>query len=337
MKDLRLIATDLDGTLIHRKTPHRLYRALHDTIRELKQDEPTAKWAICSGRRMSSFRRRWAEMLHMGLRPDFLVMGSAYIYAYTMWDFYVPLVQYNFRLWRIVRTHRRFIERALREWDAAIRTRYPEAQTSRLQDDYYRVAFPDSDVREQIVAFLKEKTLPFRDLVLKDYPNEAEILTVPFTKGLALSQLTRYLKIDPDQVLVIGDGYNDICMMEPATAEMTGCPANADPAVVQRVHDTKGHIAREPGLAGVLQIIDAYRNDTVSSELPEEWNAEKASHRRHSGAHRRSRRRHWRRLRDWALFLLAAAASIVALAHVGILPRYLARPLDWLVRLIAGL
>ena len=73
------------------------------------------------------------------------------------------------------------------------------------------------------------------------------------------------------QILVVGDGHNDISMIETTPPCHTACPSNAVVEVVEAVHRTHGHIASERNLNGVMEVIAAYESGRVNEKLPEGW------------------------------------------------------------------
>jgi hypothetical protein len=95
-----------------------------------------------------------------------------------------------------------------------------------------------------------------------------EMQVAAFDKGLALAELVRHLGVSSRDVLAIGDGDNDICMMEESVAGMTGCPANSGWSVMQAVQGRHGHISKLLSLAGVVDIIQAYQGGGVCNDIP---------------------------------------------------------------------
>jgi hypothetical protein len=116
--------------------------------------------------------------------------------------------------------------------------------------------------------------------------------------------------VPAQQVLAIGDGHNDISMLDPEVAAMIGCPLNAAPEIVQTVNRLGGHIAQAHTLNGVLDVIQAYQTDSVRSEIPVSWRKPGSSANPFptGKTHRHHRRR--RRLR---LYLFVGAILLTAL------------------------
>jgi len=80
-------------------------------------------------------------------------------------------------------------------------------------------------------------------------------------KGEVMKELLRRLRVKPENVIVAGDGTNDLHMFEPRYAKWMVCPANAAPAVKEKVRSFGGIVSRKKyswGVAdGVRKILSA--------------------------------------------------------------------------------
>lgn len=72
-------------------------------------------------------------------------------------------------------------------------------------------------------------------------------------KGEAVIKMRRLLGLDPESVLVAGDGVNDLHMFEPEVARWCVCPDNADPVVKAAVRKMGGVIASQKFSWGVVE------------------------------------------------------------------------------------
>jgi hypothetical protein len=118
---------------------------------------------------------------------------------------------------------------------------------------------------------VRAEVKPHKYLQVFQWAGEVCVRVVPFTKGLAVTELARHLGIRNDQILVVGDGHNDISMMELDPPCYTACPANAASEVVATVHRTHGHIASERSLSGVMEVLTAYEQGQINDKLPADW------------------------------------------------------------------
>ena len=78
MAEIRLIASDLDGTIIGKPEDFHLYSDFRDELEELRRRYGTI-WVACTGRGRRGFDRFVNPMAGLGLRPDYAIIDHAYI------------------------------------------------------------------------------------------------------------------------------------------------------------------------------------------------------------------------------------------------------------------
>jgi len=83
-----------------------------------------------------------------------------------------------------------------------------------------------------------------------------------YNKGSSLSELSRFLSIQPEHTLAIGDYHNDIAMLTGEVAAMVACPSNAHDIVKQTVKKIGGHVSLHPSSRGTAEAIGMYRKKT---------------------------------------------------------------------------
>jgi hydroxymethylpyrimidine pyrophosphatase-like HAD family hydrolase len=84
------------------------------------------------------------------------------------------------------------------------------------------------------------------------------ILHASFSKAKVLKKCADLLSIPSERVIAIGDGINDITMLNGAVAKFVGCPANASPEVIQAVRNAGGIVSGANEAAGALDIIRSF-------------------------------------------------------------------------------
>ena len=209
-------------------------------------------------------------MQAMGVVPDVVIVRHAYIYTYSRLGFR-PHIIWNIRILLLSYLDRFSSRHAIAEWHRLIRRVSHGVKTLKRKKDRLWLRFTTEDAANYAAQELKERASRHRHFQVFLYKKEVDVRSVPFTKGMAVGELARHLKLSRDQVLCIGNGHNDISSLDGEVARHTGCPANADAEVMAVVHKTGGHIAGERSLRGVIEILDAYRDDKVNSELPVWW------------------------------------------------------------------
>lgn len=76
-----------------------------------------------------------------------------------------------------------------------------------------------------------------------------------YHKGSALREVARSFGIDLAHTLAMGDGHNDLEMLDPSVAGWLACPANAIPEVRAQVVAHGGYAARQPYSRGALEAL----------------------------------------------------------------------------------
>lgn len=269
MAELRLIAVDLDGTLLGTSNEFFLYPVFQQKMDVLKQ-ENNLIWAVCTGRTLSSFKETFAPMSILGITPDFVIVNHAYIYERSKTGFW-PHMLWNFRTFCILWSSQINTREILRDWQDSLRHMSPDAKTLYFRNDRLVIRFGSEESAIVATNLLQKELKGLPHLQAFRYRDEVDVRPIPFTKGLAVTQLARHLQIAPGNILTIGNGHNDTSMFVPHVARYWGCPANSEPEVIEHVHSVGGHISRERSLAGVLDIIDAVCRDDIHSELPPAW------------------------------------------------------------------
>lgn len=269
MAVIRMLATDLDGTLIGSANEFPLYNDFRVRIHELKRSNDTI-WVACTGRSLPSFREFFSPMRMLGVMPDFVIVNHAYIYSIRKFG-YMPHLFWNLRIRYLIWVSHLYVREAIDEWHDMVTSVTMGVSTIRRRKDRLCLRFDSDDAATTAADLLREKVKPYKHLRVFKYAREIDVRSVPFTKGLALSELAHHLKISASEILSIGNGHNDISMMDRNVAQQVGCPANSEDEVLETVHKAGGHISQKNSLGGVLDILDAYLNGAVCSELPRDW------------------------------------------------------------------
>jgi len=317
MPEIRLIATDLDGTLIGSINEFPLYNDYRDRIEEMRREHGLI-WAACTGRTLASFGGFFAPMRTMGLVPDFVIANHAYIYSFSPLG-YMPHILWNLRIRYRTWYESQLVRNAIDDWYDTISSVSVGVTTIRRRKNRLSLRFDSPESADVAANMLEEKAGPYKHLKVFRYSKEVDVRSVPFTKGLAVSELARHLEIGREEILTIGNGHNDISMLDGTVAGMMGCPANSEPEVMETVHKVGGHIAEKRALGGVLEIIEAWRSGKVKSGLPEDWQPPSM---RHNPQPKRSA--HGRRRKRRVLSLMGMAgigyAILLVFASVDLIP-----------------
>jgi HAD superfamily hydrolase (TIGR01484 family) len=335
MTAIRLIATDLDGTLVGPTDEHASYAPLREALNKLKDQHGTV-WSVSTGRSIRSFRDVFQPMVSAGLQPDFVIVKHAYIYGLSRFG-YAPHFWWNLQTRHLVWRNRLRSRRALKHCHKIIASRFRHVRTTRREPDRISLHFRDPESTGSAADLLRASAESPEHMQVFEYLLDLDMQLIPFTKGLALVELAKQLNIPHENVLAIGDGHNDLSMLVPEVAGMTGCPANAKAEVMELVHNHAGHISSLPILGGTIDSIAAHASGAACSDLPSNWEELAAVK---NGTPRRSRHRHHSsgpNLHDLLILLAVLAALLIVLAHFGVLGTHLSRWITWPFRKMISL
>ena len=269
LKQVRMFVTDADGTLMGHRPEFGQYRAFRAKINEMRNTHG-AVWVVCTGRSLRGYKRIFRPMNMFGIKPDYVIACHAYIYECKRWGF-MPHWLWNLRGLRLQWKDALALRRAMPRLKQAVLRSNPFAKVSRSSRDRLSFQFEDEGAANYAADILRTEAKPYRYFQVFQAPGELEVRVIPFTKGLAVSELAMHLQVVNHQILVVGDGHNDISMMEMTPPCFTACPSNAASEVVEAVHRTHGHIASERSLGGVMEVLEAYESGTVNDALPSGW------------------------------------------------------------------
>lgn len=334
MPPIKLIVTDLDGTLMGSRDEYEVYTPFRLKMQDLKARHGTI-WAVNTGRGIGNFKRVFQPMRSLGILPDFVIVSHAYAYGIRNW-YFKPHYLWNLQILFFILKNRAFSRRMIKQCHKTIKDRFRRVRTLHMNSESMRLGFRDSATMESASYLLRIMSESYRNLMVFEHVTDILVRSVPFTKGLAVSHLAKHLNIPTSQILTVGDGLNDLSMLDRSVAAMTACPANAIAEVIEQVHHNGGHIAVQPMLTGTLEAISAFDSGNVRSNLPENWDAQKGSRRIMDSDDSRAKHHGEGRIaREIAIFCVVVLAILIALASVGMLGPLSApvmkivRPLEW--------
>ena len=335
MARIRLLATDLDGTLIGPANDFPLYREFQSRLEQLRA-EHQCFWVACTGRSLGSFRSFFRPMQALGLEPDFVVVSHAYIFSLSPLG-YVPHFWWSLRVRLNMWLHARRVRFILQEWDRQLIRMTLGCKTLLRRPDRMLLHFESEASARMGANLLRSRLGDLPNVQVFEYRNHVDVRPVPFTKGIALHELAGQLGVDTSMVLAIGNGHNDLSMLNGLVAGMVACPANSEPEVMDAVHRAEGHVASTAALAGVLESMEAFQRGTVNSALPGWWINPAERDGPDYNLRMRSEHRSGGCLSKGLLILLVIYTVLVVFARFGIVPlaRWILAPLDLMIAWLA--
>ncbi len=269
MHTVKLIVTDLDGTLIGNDSEFAYCNRLSELVGEYHSKYDTV-WAICSGRSARSVRESVETLRQMGLDPDYVIVRSAFIYD-TGRHKWSPKRTWNWGIRLQMLINFCCLKSAFREWQRVINNTFKNVICVYDRRNRFCLRFRNREDADAGAQILQKKAKSFPHLHVNQYLTEVELRSVAYTKGVAVEELATRLQLKGSETLCIGNGSSDVSMLDGSFALLTGCPANAEMDVIDHVHQNQGFIAEGKSMEGVVEILAGYPHGNIHSDLPSWW------------------------------------------------------------------
>ena len=249
-RNIQLMSTDFDGTLVSHASEPVFHRACMELIRELQRDG--AIWAINTGRSVSLLEEG-LEDFAFPVRPDFILTSERDVFRPTAsgWE---PYGDWNERC---AQAHAELYHSA-----SSVLAEVVDFVSRRTKA---RVIYEANEPAGLIAASEEEmdRLTEFIDQVKRHEPKfhyqrntiYLRFCHADYHKGAALEELSRLTSISRDNIFAAGDHHNDISMLDGRYAGLPACPANAIDAVKEAVRSADGFVAENEFGAGVHEAL----------------------------------------------------------------------------------
>jgi hydroxymethylpyrimidine pyrophosphatase-like HAD family hydrolase len=245
-----LIALDLDGTSVSYAPRLAMDGALVQYLASVRNSG--VAWVMNSDR-FTATMADIASVLPAEQKPLALLSCQRFIHLHDGNGAYLPVEPWNaaqtaqhMELWGKISPF-------FPQWRAQVESQFTLLES--VVNDLvfaYRVS-PDRTpaLREVMQQFILEQP----DAQISGNQEWTFILHASFSKAKILKKCAELMRIPADRVIAIGDGINDITMLDGSVAKFTGCPANASPEVIQAVMHAGGIVSDAYEAAGAIDII----------------------------------------------------------------------------------
>ena len=276
-------------------------------------------------------------MRKYGVIPDFVIIRHAFIFRLTRLG-YIPHLAWNlatlFRIWKETRE----TSSAIQAWHATVVGGAIGVRTIAKSSNRLAVRFDSPEAAQVAQDMLILRQVKHRHMQIMRHKTDVEVRLVPATKGTAVAELATRLGVPREEILAIGNGHNDLSMLDGSVAGMVGCPSNSVFDVMALVKSREGHVAEQRSLAGVIEIMDAFLTGHVVSELP--LDASPAEHRvKNSGKRDHKRKRGGLQKRHAFIVAGVLYGTLLAFSTFDVLPfsHLIRRPMELLVHVTVKL
>ena len=255
---IQLISTDFDGTFFAEFENPPVPGDLQRLIGQLQA--AGTRWVINTGRDLSSLLEALARA-HLSVRPDYLVVVEREIYAHEKSQ-YVGWEDWNRTC---AQAHEVLFARVRADLPRLVAWVNERFDASVYEDSYSPFCLiaehnRDADlIHEHLTAYCAQ--VPHLTVVRNDV--YARFSHDAYSKGTALSEISRRLGIGRDHILAAGDHLNDLPMLSCEHARLLVAPSNAIELVKQTVRQQEGFVSDEPHGHGVARGLEYFLESTA--------------------------------------------------------------------------
>jgi HAD superfamily hydrolase (TIGR01484 family) len=250
-KQIKLIGTDFDLTLLYNGIPKATQDLLVETIQK------GIKVGIVSGRPWYDMRTILTQQgINFGKPyPEFLVWREKFI-LWVADGKTREEVEWNKSKLREMEALNHHILQHAPDWLAALKEAGLEHRIWNIFGDHgLELFYRDLADAEKARKILAELAANVPGAAVSRNHCGTGVSLATGTKGCALRHVADCLGIAPNETLAIGDSLNDLSMLDGRHGLRSAAVANADPVVKEAVLKNRGLIAEKPGGAGVAEII----------------------------------------------------------------------------------
>jgi HAD superfamily hydrolase (TIGR01484 family) len=247
-----VLSFDFDGTLHDPAAQPPVPAAFFTLIRTLR-DRHQVVWGINTGRSMAHMVEGFIESRFPFL-PDWVVAREREIYFPNALGRWIPHAPWNQRCEKeihgLFQHARQLLTRIRQEIE-----QHTGAQWLEMAGEPAGIISRTEAEMAWIVARITPLTATEPRLSWQRNSIYLRFGHRDFHKGTSLSEIARLYQLPNTRCFAMGDGYNDLEMLDPAHAGMTACPANAVDVIRQLVTASGGLVTRNAHGAGALEAL----------------------------------------------------------------------------------
>ena len=271
MKDLKLLVTDFDGTLVGFDTNEACEKSLAIELEKVCREG--VLWTINTGRPFSVLLEG-LEYFSSSVKPHFIITDERHLYYPDDDGNWKPLGDWNeqcdFLHDKLFQTCGSFFEEIhdlIAEYNGVVRIQRD------TQGRPEGLLATNGKILDEIALRLLEHPHRPADFLFQRSDTHLRFCHQFYNKGSTLAELSRFLLIKADHILAIGDHHNDLAMLNSQVASMVACPSNAHDLVKETVRSQGGHVSQYPTSKGTAEAIGHYHRGKKRARVSPKINA----------------------------------------------------------------
>lgn len=249
-----LLCFDFDGTLVNHEGELPFHPAMTDMLRDFRRRG--AVWVVNTGRSLSQTLEGLAQH-NIFLLPDFIIAQECEIYRP---GFFRPWKDFGSWNRKARDAHDHFVEKHAAFLTAMQEHVSMQTQAEFLMGDLGQVGIVATDEPEldAICEVIEVKRAAQPDIGYHRNGRYLRFSHADFSKGTALRELARLLRLPRERIFAAGDNHNDLAMLDQRIAANIACPSNALEPVKQHLLSRGGFVASKPASEGMMQALEHF-------------------------------------------------------------------------------
>ncbi len=252
---LQIICTDFDGTIFDSKDQPPV--AAEFVARLGEAQRRGVAWVINTGRTQGDVEAI-LQGLALGITPDFIVSVERQIHRKVAHG-YEGLEPWN----SVCGVDHEALFAVAFPSVKRMRHRISSQVDAHLYEDVWSplcvIARSMSDA-DLIHGWLEEECGRIEGLTVVRNAEYFRLAHAAYSKGTALAELSRQLKVASGRIFAAGDHFNDLPMLAGDVAGCVAAPSNAIPEVQRAVVAAGGFVASRPCSRGVLEALEHFQS-----------------------------------------------------------------------------
>jgi HAD superfamily hydrolase (TIGR01484 family) len=248
-----LLSFDFDGTLVDHGSDPPFHPALSDMLRDFRRRG--VAWLVNTGRGLNQTLEGLAQH-NIFLLPDYIIAQECEIFRP---GFFKPWKDFGSWNRKARRAHDLFVVKH-RKFLADIQEFVSGTKAEFLMGDLGQVGVVAEDDAEldQVCSYIEITAAQHPDVGYHRNGRYLRFSHSAFSKGSALRELSRLLRLPPQSVFAAGDNYNDLSMLDTRVAAQIACPSNALDPVKEHVSRQGGFVCTKPASEGMIEALEHF-------------------------------------------------------------------------------
>ena len=248
---IRLLSTDFDGTLVDHYASPPVAPALFELFASLQRCG--VLWAVNTGRDLR-FALDGLREFKFPIEPDYILTNEREIFHRNPHGEWQDYGDWNHRC---IQAHERMFQNEAPFLDEMLRFVRTETRAETIYEDNKPVGLMAQDDAEmdRVIAHLHAARRPDSLFHYQRNTIYLRFCHADYSKGAALGELCRLVKISPQETFTAGDHHNDLSMLDGRYARWPMAPGNAIDEVKEAVRKAGGYVAESRCSDGVLEAL----------------------------------------------------------------------------------